>query len=214
MADSTKELKQRARKLRELARQAEKAAGGKEDVHREKMAEKSRARSRERREVGPLPPVRDPGRRARCERDLELFARTYFPNRFPWPFAACHRDSIDRMQTCTHEGGQFAVAMPRGSGKTTLGEVEVIRAVVYGFRRFVVLLKGDRTARGAIAPQDSTRTRNEPAARRRLPGSLLSDSGTRTDPQSRQRADARRHADADRMERAQHYLPEKNTLRK
>ena len=105
------------------------------------MAEKSRARSRERREVGPLPPVRDPGRRARCERDLELFARTYFPNRFPWPFAACHRDSIDRMQTCTHEGGQFAEALPRGSGKTTLGEVEVIRAVVYGFRRFVVLLQ-------------------------------------------------------------------------
>ena len=45
------------------------------------------------------------------------------------------------MQTSTHEGGQYAVAMPRGSGKTTLGEVEVIRAVVYGFRRFVVLLQ-------------------------------------------------------------------------
>jgi ERCC4-related helicase len=48
---------------------------------------------------------------------------------------------MDRMQTCTHEGGQYAVALPRGSGKTTIGEVEVIRAVVYGFRRFVVLLQ-------------------------------------------------------------------------
>jgi hypothetical protein len=64
MADSTKELKERARKLRELARQAEKAAGGKEDVHREKMAEKSRARSRERREIEPLPPVKEPVSRA------------------------------------------------------------------------------------------------------------------------------------------------------
>ena len=74
----------------------------------------------------------------------------------------------------THEGGQFAVALPRGSGKTTLGEVEVIRAVVYGFRRFVVLLQATEPLAAQVAPEDSTRTRNQPAARRRFPGSLLS----------------------------------------
>lgn len=36
------------------------------------------------------------------------------------------------------KGGQFAFAMPRGSGKTTLAESGAIHALVYGHRRFVV----------------------------------------------------------------------------
>jgi len=47
---------------------------------------------------------------------------------------------MERMQRCTHNGGRFACAMPRGSGKTTLAEVETLRALLYGHRRFVVFI--------------------------------------------------------------------------
>lgn len=104
------------------------------------QAEISRERSAAGREIGPLPSVVDPARREACKFDLELFARTYFPSRFFLPLATIHLAAIVRMARCTESGGLFACAMPRGSGKTTIAEVAVLHALLYGFRRFVVLV--------------------------------------------------------------------------
>jgi hypothetical protein len=46
---------------------------------------------------------------------------------------------MDRMQRCTDTGGLFACAMPRGTGKTALAEVALLRALLYGLRRFALL---------------------------------------------------------------------------
>lgn len=104
------------------------------------MAQRSRDASASVREIGPLPPVKNKARRARGKGSLLEFCRAYFPGRFKLAFSAGHLTAIERLQTITDSGGLFALAMPRGSGKTTLAEVAVLRAVLYGLRRFVVLV--------------------------------------------------------------------------
>ena len=111
------------------------------DSQREGAAQRSRERSQAGREIGPLPQVAHPRRKARCKKSLRAFCETYFPGRFPWPFAECHVTAIERMEACAREGGLFAAAMPRGSGKTTVAECAVLWAVLYGLRRFVVLVQ-------------------------------------------------------------------------
>ena len=109
-------------------------------AERERLAAIQRERNKKTREVGPLPEVADPARKERGRVSLLAFAKEYFPRRFKLAFAGPHKTAIDQMERCTDRGGKFACAMPRKTGKTTLAEVAVVRAVLYGFRRFVVLV--------------------------------------------------------------------------
>jgi hypothetical protein len=107
---------------------------------REAKARYARGVASESREIGPLPKVRNPRRRARGKRSLERFGLDYFPSRFFLPFSGMHRSVIDQLELVTNEGGLSCVAMPRGSGKTALAEVAALRALLYGMRRFLVLI--------------------------------------------------------------------------
>jgi len=91
-------------------------------------------------EIGPLPPVADPARRERCRTSLKSFFTTYLAARFPLPFSRDHDKVIRKLERCITKGGQFANAMPRGSGKTTMVEAAIVWAIVYGHRKFVVTL--------------------------------------------------------------------------
>lgn len=105
-----------------------------------RQAEISRERSADGREIGPLPPVADPERKLRGLTDPEFFHLTYFPSRFYLGFGPPHLAAIKALADCTTEGGQFAVAMMRGGGKTTITECEVMRAILYGLRRYLVFI--------------------------------------------------------------------------
>lgn len=109
-------------------------------AHRDREAARRRETSKSVKEVGPLPGVVDQARKDRGRTSLRAFAEDYFPRRFKHAFAEPHLVAIASMETCTDRGGKFAAGMPRGMGKTTLAEVAVIRAIVYGFRRFVMLV--------------------------------------------------------------------------
>lgn len=113
-------------------------AGPSADRHREVMAKRSREESASVKEIGPLPPVADPARRESCRPSLRLFCLTYCAPRFPLPFSPDHDRVIAKLETCVLAGGQFAMAMPRGSGKTTLTEAAILWAILYGYRRYVV----------------------------------------------------------------------------
>lgn len=117
-----------------MARSSESA-----EAERDRKAELSRQRSESKREVGRPPPPVDPKRKARCKRSLLAFCRTYFPKRFSLKFSPNHLLVIDRMQECARDGGLFSLAMPRGAGKTSIADCAVLWAVLYGFRRFVVV---------------------------------------------------------------------------
>jgi len=92
------------------------------------------------RELGPLPPVEDPARRAAAARDLAFFCRAYFPDIFHLPWSEDHLKVIRKLETCILKGGLFAVAMPRGSGKTSLCKAACLWAILYGYREFVALI--------------------------------------------------------------------------
>lgn len=104
-------------------------------------ARRSRERSKSGRDIGKIPKVKDKGRKAAGADSLEEFCRLYLPAWFGMPFCAAHRAAMERLQACSTDGGLFALAMMRGGGKTTLARAEVLRAILYGLRRFVVLIQ-------------------------------------------------------------------------
>lgn len=92
------------------------------------------------RDIGPLPRVKNPKRRAKCKNNLRLFCETYFKPVFNLGWSEDHLKVIELMQIAILKGGLFAVAMPRGSGKSSLSVVATIWALLYGHRRFVALI--------------------------------------------------------------------------
>lgn len=91
-------------------------------------------------EIGPLPKVVNPRRRAKGLKDPEFFHRTYFPRKYKLAFGKPHRDAIRTLADCSADGGQHALAMMRGGGKTTIAETECLRALLYGLRRYLVFI--------------------------------------------------------------------------
>lgn len=82
----------------------------------------------------------DPERRFLCERDLELFLQTYFPNSTGLsPFSDDHRRVIARLQKCIVHGGRFINAVYRGFAKTSIAIGAAIWSVTYGYRRYVAI---------------------------------------------------------------------------
>lgn len=113
----------------------------------EAMKEAARARNAEisasGRDIGELPAVVDPQRKARAARDFRLFCEAYFPETFSLPWSEDHMKVITKIETAVLRGGLFAMAMPRGSGKTTLAETACIWAMLTGAREFVCLIGSD-----------------------------------------------------------------------
>lgn len=112
---------------------------------REQAARVSRIVSVAGRELGPLPPVGDPCLRSRCAQDLLAFCEEYVAHRFPLRWADDHVAMLRRMQDVIMHGGLQAIASPRGDGKTTRAEAAALWALLYGHRRFVVLLAAERS---------------------------------------------------------------------
>ncbi|MBX3384598.1 MAG: phage terminase large subunit family protein [Phycisphaeraceae bacterium] len=113
----------------------------------EAMKERARLRnamlSLSGRDIGELPPVVDPARRARAAKDFRYFCETYFGQTFHLKWSDDHLKVIGKIEQAVLEGGLFAMAMPRGSGKTSLCEVACLWALLYGHREFVALIGSD-----------------------------------------------------------------------
>ena len=95
------------------------------------------------RDIGDLPAVANPERRRLAAKDFRQFCDSYFPQTFHLPWSPDHLKVIGRIEQAVLQGGLFAMAMPRGSGKTTICECACIWAVLYGHRDFVCLIGSD-----------------------------------------------------------------------
>lgn len=115
---------------------------GRGDYARKKVdaAKRSREQSQAGREIGDIPAIKHPRRRARAEKSLAYFCRAYLPGVFSLKFSADHLKAIARIESCMNDGGLYALAMPRGSGKTSLCETASIWGAITGRREFVVLI--------------------------------------------------------------------------
>lgn len=107
---------------------------------KERAAARNRAQSEAGRDIGELPAVTNPERKARARNDFRFFCEAYFPRTFHLPWSPDHLKVIARIEQAVLYGGLFALAMPRGSGKTSIAECACLWAVLYGHREFVCLI--------------------------------------------------------------------------
>ena len=114
---------------------------------KEAAARRSAEASANGRDIGPIPPVADPERRESCRHDLALFLKTYFPETFDKPWSEVfHLSPIRAIQQAAFNGGKFALAIPRGCGKTAICRFSAVWATLYGHRKFVVVVGNEATA--------------------------------------------------------------------
>jgi hypothetical protein len=113
----------------------------------EELKTRSRARnlalSLAGRDIGELPEVVNRERKERAASDFRFFCDSYFPLTFSLPWSDDHLKVIARIEQAVLRGGLFAMAMPRGSGKSSISECACIWAVLYGHREFVCLIGSD-----------------------------------------------------------------------
>jgi hypothetical protein len=113
--------------------------------------------SRKARDIAPCPLIANRKRRNAAFADLRIFLETYFPSTFSLRWSADHIRVIERLQSTIESGGQYALAMPRGSGKTSLIERAALWAVLTGRRHFVVVV----AANESLAEQSLSRIKAE-----------------------------------------------------
>ena len=113
----------------------------------EKLKERARARNVALaiagRDIGDLPEIVNPDRKEQAASDFRFFCESYFPLTYHLSWSPDHLKVIAKIEQAVLRGGLFAMAMPRGSGKTTICECACIWAVLYGHREFVCLIGSD-----------------------------------------------------------------------
>ena len=97
-------------------------------------------------DIAPLPKIGDSGRRARADRDFKFFCETYFLHLFTLAWSQDHLRVIAKIERVVRYRETLAVAMPRGSGKTTLCLVAVLWSVLSGQHEFVFLIASAQEA--------------------------------------------------------------------
>ena len=113
------------------------------DAYKEAQRARAAERSETGRDIGDIPEARDPRRKEECAGDFREFCEAYFPETFRLAWSEDHLKVIAKIEQAVLRGGLFAMAMPRGSGKTTLAETACIWAMLTGAREFVCLIGSD-----------------------------------------------------------------------
>ena len=110
--------------------------------HKRKAASASRdkAVSAAGRDIGELPAVADPGRKAACRLNFRLFCETYYRDQFYLEWSDDHLEIIAALEAAVLRGELLAFAMSRGSGKTALIEAAAAWALFFGHQQFVVII--------------------------------------------------------------------------
>lgn len=121
--------------------EARKAAAYEE--HKRRAAARIAELSKSGREIGELPAVVDPERKAACAASFRAFCESYFPATFALEWSEDHLAVIAAIESAVLRGDLFAFAMPRGSGKTSLVEIAALWALLYGHRDFVCIIGAD-----------------------------------------------------------------------
>ena len=129
------------------------------DAVRADAARRSSERSLEGRDIGELPAVGNEERKESCRLDFRKFCETYFPEVYVLEWSEDHLRAIEKIQKSVLKGGLFALAMSRGSGKSSLTETAAIWAMLYGHREFVVVVGASESA--ALEILDSIKTELE-----------------------------------------------------
>ena len=129
------------------------------EKHKQRMRERMRESSRAGRDIAPLPDVKNPKDKEKAKESFRFFCEHYFPQLFTIPWSNDHLKVLAKIETAVRDGGLFAIAMPRGSGKTTLCEIACVWAALYGFHKFILIVGSEAGA--ALAMFTSIKTNLE-----------------------------------------------------
>ncbi|MDR0390377.1 MAG: phage terminase large subunit family protein [Planctomycetaceae bacterium] len=91
-------------------------------------------------DIGELPEVANYERKLTTLTSFRKFCETYFKEVFYLSWSMDHLRVINKIERAVLEGGLFGLAMPRGSGKSSLCQVAVIWAALSGKTPFVCLI--------------------------------------------------------------------------
>jgi hypothetical protein len=91
-------------------------------------------------DIGQIPQVVDPDRKDKALQSFRYFCETYFSEVFYLPWSGDHLKVIDKIEQAVLKGGLFALAMPRGSGKTVLMQMACLWSALIGATEFVCLI--------------------------------------------------------------------------
>lgn len=118
---------------------------------RKHEGEKQREKSSAARDIGPdFPDVADPERRAAGKESLQYFCETYGNRTFALAWSDDHLDVIRTIQATVLSGGQYALAMPRGSGKTSIVLWACVWAILNGLQQYIVLIGATQASAKAL----------------------------------------------------------------
>ena len=86
------------------------------------------------------PDAKTKAARTRLEKSLTAWIKRHGGEAFDQPFSPDHIKVIDKIEHAINQGGQFAVAMPRGHGKTTILKYALLYCMLTGRRRYIVIV--------------------------------------------------------------------------
>jgi len=107
-------------------------------------ADYSRKKAAQKKEIGEIPPIADVERRRRCMGSLRLFCDTYNPASFCLPWSESQLRGAARIEECVRGHALYAMAEPRGDGKSTRCRMAALWSVSYGFKRYAFLLNANK----------------------------------------------------------------------
>lgn len=100
-------------------------------------------------------PVAQRERKKRAATDFGTFCATYFPHYVTSAASGFHTWLYDRLPGLIHNpgksaGAREAIAAPRGNAKTTHGQMFILWCIVYGYKRFPVVMSDASDQAAAI----------------------------------------------------------------
>lgn len=98
------------------------------------------------RDIGSLPEIVNEKRRIECMFDFKLFCKTYFPAVFYLDWSTDQVKTADKIEITILKGGLFAIAMPRGSGKTALCIAAMVWATAYAHKRYLYFIGDEQSS--------------------------------------------------------------------
>lgn len=150
VAEAKKKLQGQLRALREIEKRSAGPQRSDYHSHKERAAARQAELSESGRDIGDLPPVADRARKAAAAASFKTWCETYFPATFSLAWSDDHLRVIDKIEAAVLRGELFAMAMPRGSGKTSLVEAAAMWAIFNGHRDFVAIIGSDEDAASSM----------------------------------------------------------------
>jgi len=91
-------------------------------------------------DIRDLPKVVNPRRKQKAKRSYKFYCNTYHPLAFDKGWSPDHERVGTKIERAAQKGGLFAMAMPRGQGKTTLCIRAVMWASLFALHRYCKLI--------------------------------------------------------------------------